>query len=88
MTPQTSVNNTVFLPDNPVLTEEAVIVKEEDSDINVSIALTGEDSMINVQSSEFGTVNIIIEDGENEYPYTIEVYEDEAGYSQIEVKER
>ncbi len=78
----------VFLPDEPVLTESAAVVMEEDGGITVSVENTGEDSMVRVQADRFGAADFRIQDGENEYLYTVEVYEDEGGHSQIRVTRR
>ena len=82
------LNASVFLPDGPVLTESAAVVMEEDGGITVSVENTGEDSMVRVQADRFGAADFRIQDGENEYLYTVEVYEDEGGHSQIRVTRR
>ena len=86
--PEVDVNATVFLPDDAVLTDAAEIIMEDDAKIQVSIAYTGPDSMVRVQTKNFGSIDFTIRDGDAEYYYTAEVYEDEGGHSQIRVTPR
>ena len=88
MTPKVDVNGAVFLPNDLALSEEATLIMETDTSIQVSIEKTGEDSMIRIQTKEYGTADFVIHDGDQEYRYTVEVYEDDAGHSQTRVSER
>lgn len=83
--PQVDLNSTVFLPDDPVLTEEAVVTVEDTELAEITVASTGEDSMIRVQAGKYGTTGFAIRDGENEYRYTLTVYQDEGGHNQIRI---
>lgn len=83
--PQVQVSCTNFLPDEPVLTEDAVIEMEESEHFRISVASTGEDSMIYLSADRYGTVPFTIRDGENEYRYTLEVYEDDDGHAQVRI---
>lgn len=83
--PQVNINGAVFLPGDPVLSENAVVSMAEDSPIGVTIEHTGEDSMIRIRTAQYGTAAFVIRDGETEYRYTVEIYEDEGGHSQIRV---
>ena len=83
--PQVQINATQFLPDDPVLTENAIVTVEDSEKADISIASTGKDSMIRIQSDKYGTTGFTIEDGEKEYNYTIEIYEDEKGHIQIRI---
>ncbi|MBR6378077.1 MAG: hypothetical protein IKS05_10005 [Oscillospiraceae bacterium] len=74
-----------FLPDEPVLTEKAVVVMEEGGIAEVSIQSTGADSMVLVRATEYGTSSFVIRDGEREYRYSLEVYEDDSGHNQIRI---
>ena len=83
--PRLNLNATEFLPDNPVLTENAIVEVEDSGKIGITIASTGPDSMIRVQAADYGTTSFVIKDGDREYRYTIEVYEDDKGYGQIRI---
>jgi hypothetical protein len=41
--------------------------------------------MIYLSADRYGTVPFTIRDGENEYRYTLEVYEDDAGHAQVRI---
>lgn len=82
---EVSIDTTRFLPDDPILTESAEIVQEEGTALRVSIASTGQSSMIRIEASAYGEAAFTIRDGETEYRYTVEVYEDEGGHSQVRV---
>lgn len=83
--PQVEINGTLFLPNDPVLTEQAVVTVENTEIAEVSIAGTGQDSMVRVRADKYGTTAFTIEDGENRYQYTLDIYEDDAGYPQIRI---
>lgn len=83
--PQVQLNASVFLPDDPVLTEAAVVSVEDESLAEISVAHTGEDSMIRVQAGKYGTTGFMIHDGENEYRYMLTIYQDEGGHDQIRI---
>jgi len=87
-TQRVEFNVTMFLPNDPVLTEDAVITVEDPELATVSVASTGEDSMVRVQANRYGTTGMVIRDGDNEYHYTLEIYEDDGGHSQIDIKEK
>ena len=84
-TPQLSLNSMQFLPDDPVLTEEASITVEDDGFVSVSVERTGTDSMIRVQASKYGETSFSIQDGAVTYRYTLRVYEDDTGHPQVEI---
>lgn len=83
--PQVQLNSTMFLPDDPILTEAAVVSVEDESLAEISVANNGEDSMIRVQAGKYGTTGFAIHDGESEYRYTLTVYQDEGGHDQIRI---
>ena len=83
--PRLNLNATEFLPDNPVLTENAIVEVEDSGKIGITIASTGPDSMIRVQAADYGTTSFVIKDGDREYRYIIEVYEDDKGSGQIRI---
>ena len=82
------VNAANFLPGDPILTESAAIVMQEDPNLVVTIERTGQDSMVRVQAKRYGDVDFTIADGDREYRYTVSVYEDDAGHAQIRIEER
>lgn len=83
--PQLHMDTTRFLPDGYVLTENAVVIMENTDTAEISIAKTGEDSMIRVCTEKYGSTAFTIRDGEKEYHLTAVVYEDEGGYPQLKI---
>ena len=83
MTPELEINAAYFLPDNPILTDAAIVTVEDAAIAEVSIAETGEDSMIHIHSTRYGVTSMAIQDGEREYRYTLKIYEDDQGAPQI-----
>ena len=49
---------------------------------------TGKDSMIEIHAHDFGTADFVIRDGDTEYRYTLIVYEDDGGHTQIDIRKR
>lgn len=86
--PRMDMNSTMFLPDDPVLTEAAVVVMESSDTAEVTIADTGTDSRIQIHARAYGTWEFSIQDGNTEYRYTLEVYEDDGGHNQIRITPR
>ena len=84
ITPGADINTTQFLPGDPVLSEEASVTVD-DPEITVQVEKTGEDSMIGIQAKKYGTTAFTITDGENEYHYSLEIYEDNEGHTQINI---
>ena len=41
--------------------------------------------MLRVQAQKYGTSEFTIRDGDSDYRYTVQVYEDETGHAQIEI---
>lgn len=88
ITPQTDINGTVFLPDDPVLTDSAVVITGDNPAADITVAATGENSMIHVHAKDYGTMDFSIKDEVNEYRYMLEVYEDISGHAQIRITAR
>jgi len=86
--PAMNFDTAMFLPDDPVLTENAEVVEGGEGTIAVSVERTGPDSMVRIRAAAFGDADFTIRDGDKEYRYTVVVYEDDAGHSQVEIKER
>ena len=74
-----------FLPDNPVLTENAEAAAEDTKIADISVSGTGEDSTVQIHVHAYGTTSFTIKDGDKEYSYRIRIYEDDLGVSQIEI---
>ena len=79
------INGTMFLPDDPVLSEAAVVSVEDPEIASVSVESTGTDSMIRIQSTKLGSTAMTIQDGQTEYHYLLEIYKDKQGYAQINI---
>ena len=85
---QIDIMSTQFLPDDPVFTEEAVVKAEEGAFTDVSLAGTGDDSRVMIRATSYGSMDFSVLDGDAEYQYTLTVYEDESGHTQILITER
>ena len=81
-------SSTQFLPDNPKLTENAVVTVDDTGITDIKVSGTGDDSMILIQVHNYGTTSFTIKDGDNEYQYDIRIYEDDSGFSQIDISAR
>jgi hypothetical protein len=77
-----------FLPDNPVLTQEASAASEDTGVAEISVIGTGEDSTILVHVHAYGSTSFTIRDGDRKYLYDIHIYEDDMGVSQIDITPR
>ena len=77
-----------FLPDDPVLTENAAVTVDDTGIADISVAGTGEDSTVQIRVHAYGTTSFTIKDGDMEYQYNISIYEDELGASQIDITAR
>ena len=84
--PQTvDFTSTQFLPDNPVLTENAVIVVDNTDVAEIRVSNTGEDSIIFIHVHAYDKTSFTIKDGDKEYHYDINIYVDNLGVSQIDI---
>lgn len=84
--PPLDLRGTSFLPDDPYLSEAAEVTSVEGSDnIEIGIAETGEEPLISIHATAYGTVEMIITDGDQTYRYSVRVYEDDGGYTQTEI---
>ena len=77
-----------FLPDDPVLTENAVVTVDDTGIADISVTGTGEESSVLIRAHAYGTTSFTIKDGDNEYQYSISIYEDSLGVSQIDITSR
>lgn len=83
--PQVDINGTHFLPDEPVLSESASVVAEDGGIAQITIERTGTDSMVRIRSKKYGTMDFSIRDGETTYTYTVTIYQDSSGSTQIDI---
>ena len=74
-----------FLPDNPVLTENAEVAVDDTGIADISVVGTGEDSTVLIQAHAYGDTSFTIKDGDKEYQYNLRIYEDDLGSSQIDI---
>ncbi len=83
--PKASFGFNDFLPDDPILSEAAVAFSENTDFAVISVASTGRDSMIHVNAKGYGRTDFTIRDGDKEYLYSLEIYEDENGHTQTRI---
>ncbi len=83
--PKASFGFNDFLPDDPILSEAAVAVSENTDFAVIAVASTGRDSMIHVNAKGYGRTDFTIRDGDKEYLYSLEIYEDENGHTQTRI---
>jgi hypothetical protein len=74
-----------FLPDNPVLTENAEVTVDNTGIADISVSGTGEDSTVLIKVHAYGDTSFTIIDGDKEYQYNLRIYEDDLGTSQIDI---
>lgn len=84
-TPQVQMSLQTYLPDEPVLTEKASAVCDNTDMAVVTVSETGKDSTISIECKQFGATEFVIKDGDKEYRYLLEVYEDEGGHPQTRI---
>lgn len=82
---QVDIDGTLFLPDEPVLSESAFVEEEDGGIAQITIERTGTDSMIRIRSKKFGSMDFSIRDGETTYAYTVTIYQDGNGSTQIDI---
>lgn len=81
-------STTQFLPDNPSLTENAVITVDNADVAEIRVSNTGENSTILIHAHAYNKTSFVIKDGDQEYRYDINIYEDNLGVSQIDITPR
>lgn len=84
-TPQLDLNYTQFLPDDPPLTEEASVTLEDAELASVTLERIDSDSIVRIQGSRYGETSFTVLDGENSYRYTLRIFEDDAGHTQVTI---
>ena len=75
---------TDFLPDNPTLSENAVVTVDDDN-TKIVISENSDESMIRVQTNHFGAIPFEIKDGDHTYRYEMEIYEDDDGSTKVRI---
>ena len=83
--PPLNIHTNRFLPDDPVLTENAVITVDDPDVAKITIGKTGENSMIWIDTTNLGTTAFTIKDGDKVYRYTVVIYKDKQGTVQIDI---
>ena len=86
MKPEVEVDGLNFLPDNPVLSESAVLTVDSEDGATITLTETGADSMIRIQTEKYGETPFTIKDGDKEYHYVVNVFEDDRGINMVEIR--
>ena len=73
-----------FLPDDPALSEQAVVYVIDDENTKITLVNSSEGS-IRVQTNHFGTIPFEIKDGDNTYRYEMEIYESYEGSTRVRI---
>ena len=73
-----------FLPDDPALSEQAVVYVIDDENTKITLVNSSEGS-IRVQTNHFGTIPFEIKDGDQTYRYEIEIYEGDEGSTRVRI---
>lgn len=83
---QVDVNATVFLPDDPVLSENATVEVEDSEKAQITIDNADENGcLVCVHAKEYGSVKFTITDGDKQYHYTAKIFENENGGTQVDI---
>ena len=86
MLPPFEMNVSSFLPDDVMLTENAVVEIADPTSVDITVTDFGEDTSINIHATDYVETTFQITDGDNVYHYRIRIYEDDGGHSQIEMQ--
>ncbi len=74
-----------YLPDNPALSERAVVSVVDDDNTKITLVTDSGESSIRVQTNHFGTIPFEIKDGDHAYRYEMEIYEDDEGSTRVRI---
>ena len=85
LTPKNAYSGNYFLPGDPVLSDQAVVTIDNPDLADIRVQ---EQNQVYVSAKDFGTSDFTITDGGKEYHYTIELYEDDEGHSQMKITEK
>ena len=86
MLPPFDMNVNSFLPDDVMLTENAVVEIADPASVEITVTDFGEDTSIHIHATDYVETTFQITDGDNVYHYRIRIYEDDGGHSQIEMQ--
>ena len=80
----------IRMSNDPFLSEEAYVVAAADAIAEVSVYETGEgeSGMIHIHSQKYGSMDFSVIDGDAEYLYSLTIYEDDEGHTQVDIAER
>lgn len=83
--PEIELNGTHFLPNDPVLSEEATVSVDDAGMASAYVESAGTDSMIRIKAFKLGTTVLTITDGDSVYRYSLEIYKDEGNHAQVKL---
>ena len=86
VTPKVSYSGNYFLPDEPVLSDQAVVTAVENP--NIADIRVLEPDQVYVDGKDYGTSDFTITDGDKAYHYSLEIYEDDEGHSQLNITKK
>ena len=81
------LNGNYFLPEGVILSDNAVIGTVNNDDIEITLAPDGAESMVYYKAHEYGDTDFTVKDKDKEYTFTLHLYEDNEGHSQVEIYE-
>ena len=86
MLPPFDMNVNSFLPDDVMLTENAVVEIADPASVEITVTDFSEDTSIHIHATDYVETTFQITDGDNVYHYRIRIYEDDGGHPQIEMQ--
>ena len=84
--PPFDMNVSTPLPDDIMVTENAVVEIADPASVDITVTDFDEDTMISIHATDYVETTFQITDGDNVYHYRIRIYEDDGGHSQIEMQ--
>lgn len=69
-----------YLPDEPSLSQSAVLTVEDSEIADVQLDLSGDTARVTLELRRLGTTTFTVKDGEKEYVYTLRVYDNNGSY--------
>lgn len=85
--PQVNLTTTKLLPGEPSFSEEAT-VSVEDSSLASAQLHSPEKGVVYLYAHQYGSTTLVVTDGGRESRYTLEVYRDEQGDSQVRITQQ
>jgi len=84
------INITVVrtLPDEPVLSEEAIVNTDNTSIVAAELVDYDEGSAVRLSIHDYGSVNMTVQDGDTVYEYVVTVNKDSTGSADVEISEK